>query len=62
MSDQTGRDVPGEGPVDTPPKSGEFADWEGAQHDPETVAEGNQMGRDIDIDDDDDNGLAPGES
>jgi hypothetical protein len=47
---------PTTGPVDTPPSSGEFVDWEGAQLDPETVAEGNQLGRDIDPDDDDDNG------
>jgi hypothetical protein len=52
---------PETGPVDTPPTSGVFADWNGAQHDLETIAEGNQMGRDIDPDDDDDNGLAPGE-
>lgn len=44
------------GPVDTPPTSGVFNDWDDAQHDLELIAEGNQMGRDIDPDDDDDNG------
>lgn len=58
MSEQ----APELGPVDAPPAAGYFVDWEGAQHDPEIVAEGNQLGRDIDIDDDDDNGLGPGEA
>lgn len=44
------------GPVDTPPASGEFADWDGAQHDPEMVAEGNRLGETINVNDDTDNG------
>jgi hypothetical protein len=44
------------GPVDTPPKSGEFADWDGAQLDPGVIAEGNRLGQTIDPDDDTDNG------
>lgn len=45
------------GPVDAPPKSGEFVGWDGAQLDPELVAEGNRLGEVIDPDDDEDNGL-----
>lgn len=44
------------GPVDTPPTSGVFEDWNGAQHDPDLVAEGNRLGESIDPDDDTDNG------
>lgn len=50
-----------EGPTDAPPSTGVFVDWEGAQHDPATVAEGDRLGQTIDIDDDTDNGLEPGE-
>jgi hypothetical protein len=44
------------GPVDEPPKDGVFRDWDGAQLDPELVAEGNRLGESIDTEDDDDNG------
>lgn len=48
--------APEVGPVDAPPAAGYFVDWEGAQHDPATVAEGNRLGETIDPDDDTDNG------
>ncbi len=32
------------GPVDQPPTDGVFRDWDGAQHDPEVIAEGNRIG------------------
>lgn len=49
-------DAPEEMPVDQPPKDGTWADWDGAQHDPATIAEGNRLGNTIDPDDDNDNG------
>lgn len=52
MSEQ----APEVGPVDAPPAAGYFVDWEGAQHDPDTVAEGNRLGETIGPDDDTDNG------
>lgn len=48
--------TPEVGPVDAPPKGGYFIDWEGAQHDPDMIAEGNRLGETIDVDDDTDNG------
>lgn len=32
------------GPVDTPPTDGVFRDWDGAQLEPEVIAEGNRIG------------------
>lgn len=32
------------GPVDEPPKDGVSRDWDGMQHDPEAIAEGNLIG------------------
>jgi len=42
--------------VDTPPKSGTWAE-EHPRPTLEEIAEGNQLGRVIDVDDDDDNGM-----
>ena len=46
-------------PVDEPPRSGVFADWDGAQLDPEVIEAGNALGATIDVDDDEDNGSIP---
>jgi hypothetical protein len=43
--------------VDTPPKSGVFVDADDMALTPEERDEGNRLGREIDIDDDFDNGL-----
>jgi hypothetical protein len=57
MTDQTAKPGPVVGPVDEPPRGGVFQDWDGAQHDPDLIAEGNRLGEQIDPDDDNDNGL-----
>jgi hypothetical protein len=56
MGDHT-EGTPLTGPADEPPKSGVFADWDGVQHEPDVVAEGNRLGAVIDPDDDEDNGV-----
>ncbi len=36
--------TPERGPVDEPPADGVFRDWDGAQHDPKVIAEGERLG------------------
>lgn len=43
--------------VDTPPRSGVFVDFDDEGLTPEQREEGNRLGREIDIDDDFDNGM-----
>jgi hypothetical protein len=59
MSEQTPEQTPEPttGPLDAPPKDGVWRDWDGAQLDPATIAEGNRLGESIDAGDDEDNGL-----
>jgi hypothetical protein len=47
-------------PEDDPPRSGEWVDPEDFYADPtdDELAEGDRLGRTIDVDDDDDNGLS----
>lgn len=52
MADETPQELP---QVDEPPKSGEFADEHPSPTD-EEIAVGNQLGEDIDVENDDDNG------
>lgn len=51
-----GPDDPIVAPVDEPPRDGVWRDWDGAQLDPDVIAEGERLGQVIDVDDDDDNG------
>lgn len=55
-------DAPRTGPVDTPPKDDGQADeigWDSVQLDPDAIEEGEQLGAEIDIHDDTDNGGIP---